>query len=213
MKIILIGPPGAGKGTIAEMIMKKYDIPQISTGNLLRDAVEKGTELGIKAKSFMDSGSLVPNELAISLMKERLAKDDCRQGYILDGFPRNIEQAEKLEQENINVDVVINFEVSAERVIERMNNRRTCRKCGSVYNTKTMPPKQAGVCDKCGSELYQRDDQKQDIVRQRMEVYDEKTKPLIDYYKNKGILKDVDASAAPDEVFSNIIKVLDNENI
>ncbi len=210
MKLILLGPPGAGKGTQATKVMEKYDIPQISTGDLLRDAVKKGTEQGIKAKEYMDSGALVPDSLVIEILKQRLAQDDCKKGYILDGFPRNIEQAKMLEDEDIKIDLVVNFEVSTDSVVSRISSRWTCKNCDAVYNTETMPPKQEGICDKCGKELYQRDDQKPEAVKKRMEVYDDKTKPLIQFYSERNMVKNVNAEPMPEEVFSKVTEILDN---
>lgn len=208
MKLIFLGPPGAGKGTQADMATEKFHIPKISTGDLLREAVKSGTVLGKKAKTFMDSGALVPDELVISLLKERLAKNDCKNGFILDGFPRNLAQAEKLEREKIIVEKAINFDVSIKSVVDRISSRWTCKNCDAVFNTKTMPPKKKGKCNKCQGELYQRDDQKPEAVKTRMEVYNEKTRPLIDYYAKKKILVNIDAEPPADMIFKDVIKAL-----
>ena len=189
-KLIFLGPPGAGKGTCASRVGAKMGIPAISTGDLLRAAVKAGTALGKKAKGYMDAGELVPDQLVIDMLKERLAAPDAKNGFILDGYPRTLEQAKALEAIT-KIDLVINLDVPESIVIMRMSTRVTCKKCGEIYNPRTMPSKTRGVCDKCGGELYQRDDQKPEVVKERMQVYAAKTEPLIGYYRKKGLLKDV----------------------
>jgi adenylate kinase len=208
MKLIMLGAPGAGKGTISEMVQKKYAIPQISTGDLLREAVKNKTNLGLSAKQFMDRGELVPDHLVLSLLQQRIAKADCSNGFILDGFPRNIAQAEELEKLGISADKAINFDVSEETVIDRLAGRRTCKDCGAIFNIKTAPPKTEGVCDKCGGTLYQREDQKPEVVRERLKTYKEQTEPLISYYRKKDILADVSAESAPEEIFEEVEEIL-----
>jgi adenylate kinase len=212
MNLILLGAPGAGKGTQAKMISEKYGIPQISTGDMLRDAVAKGTELGRKAKEYMDRGELVPDEVVIGIVKERLQQPDCRKGFILDGFPRTIAQAEALDKMlgdlGMKIDAVINVAVPEEEVVKRIVNRRTCRKCGAVYHLIYNPPKEDNKCDKCGGELYQRDDDREETVRERYRVYRENTEPLIDYYRRKGVLFDVDGTKDIKGVFQEIDEIL-----
>jgi len=191
MNLIFLGPPGVGKGTIAKEVVKEKNIPQISTGDLLRAAVKKGSELGIKAKGYMDSGKLVPDDLVIDLLKKRIKKDDCQEGFILDGFPRTIPQAESLEGE-AKIDKTMNFKALNETIIQRLSGRRTCKKCNAIFHITNIPPKVEGICDKCGGELFQRDDDKPDAIKKRLEVYQKQTAPLIDFYKEKGILADID---------------------
>ncbi len=207
MKIAMFGAPGAGKGTIAKMLVAKLNIPQLSTGDLLRAAVKDQTDLGKKAKTFMDKGELVPDKIVIGLIKERIKEKDCKSGYILDGFPRTLPQAEALDKIT-KLDKVINLLVTDELIIKRLTSRRTCRKCGAIYNLITIPPKKAGKCDKCSSDLFQRDDDKEESIRNRLEVYKKQTYPLIDYYKNKGLIADVDASRTPEEIFEDAVKAL-----
>ncbi len=212
MNLILLGPPGGGKGTQAKRIVEKYGIPQISTGDILREAVAKGTELGKKAKEYMDKGELVPDEVVIGIVKERLAQPDCEKGFILDGFPRTLKQAEALDEilEDMNkkIDAVINISVPDEEIIKRIVYRRVCKNCGAVYNLIYSPPKEDNKCDKCGGELYQRDDDKEETVKERLRVYKEQTQPLIDYYRNKGVLFDVDGTKTIDEVWEQIESIL-----
>ena len=189
---IFLGPPGAGKGSLAVKVAEDYKIPHISTGDIFRANIKAQTPLGVKVKAIIDSGSLVSDELTFELVKDRLAQDDCKNGYILDGFPRTIPQAEMLEK-LVNDVKVVNFEIKDEIVIRRLSTRRVCKACGANFNVLTLPPKVEGVCDKCGGELYQRDDDKQESILHRMDVYREQTAPLIDYYKNKGNLKAIDA--------------------
>ncbi len=200
MNLIFLGPPGVGKGTIAKEVVKEEGIPQISTGDLLRAAVKEDSELGKKAKEFMDSGKLVPDKLVINLLKERIKADDCKNGFILDGFPRTIPQAEALEGE-VQIDKVLNFKAKDDTVIGRISGRRTCKKCNAIYHIKNIPPKVEGICDKCGGELYQRGDDKEETVKKRLETYKQQTEPLIDFYKAKEILTDIEAEQAiPDIV-------------
>ena len=194
---IFLGPPGAGKGSLAVKVAEDYKIPHISTGDIFRANIKAQTPLGVKVKAIIDSGSLVSDELTFELVKDRLAQDDCKNGYILDGFPRTIPQAEMLEGLVSDVKVV-NFEIQDEIVIRRLSTRRVCKACGANFNVLTLPPKVEGVCDKCGGELYQRDDDKQESIMHRMEVYREQTEPLINFYKNKGKITDLDASIETD---------------
>jgi len=203
----LLGAPGAGKGTQSKFITEQYGIPQISTGDILRKAVREGTEIGKMAKSYMDQGKLVPDDVIIEIMKARLNEPDCSKGYILDGFPRTLKQAEKLES-IAQIDVVINIEVSTESLLERLTGRRSCPKCGAVYHIKFNPPPEDGKC-KCGGELYQRDDDREETVRKRLETYRTQTEPLIEYYSSKNLLKSVDGNKTPTEVFQEIKQILD----
>ncbi len=195
MNIILLGPPGAGKGTQAKRLIDRYGIPQISTGDMLRAALKEGTPLGLEAKTFMDKGALVPDSVVIGLVKERIQKSDCAKGYMLDGFPRNVSQAEALDNMlsglSQKVDDVISIEVPNEELIGRLTGRRTCRSCGAGFHVMFDPPKKPGVCDKCSGELYQRDDDNETTVKSRLEVYDKQTKPLIDYYQNQAKLRGI----------------------
>ena len=192
-----MGPPGAGKGSLAVKVAEDYKIPHISTGDIFRANIKAQTPLGVKVKAIIDSGSLVSDELTFELVKDRLAQDDCKNGYILDGFPRTIPQAEMLEGLVSDVKVV-NFEIKDEIVIRRLSTRRVCKACGANFNVLTLPPKVEGVCDKCGGELYQRDDDKQESIMHRMDVYREQTEPLINFYKGKGKITDLDASIETD---------------
>ena len=212
MNLIFLGAPGAGKGTQAKKVSEKYGIPQISTGDMLREAVAKGTGLGKKAKEYMDKGELVPDEIVIGIVKERLQQPDCERGFILDGFPRTLAQAkaldEMLKELNKKIDGVINIAVPEEEVVKRIVNRRTCRNCGAVYHLIYNPPKEDNKCDKCGGELYQRDDDKEETVRERFRVYKQNTEPLIDYYRKKGVLYDVDGTKDINGVWEEIVAVL-----
>lgn len=192
MNIVLLGAPGVGKGTYAAILSEKYHLPHISTGNMLREAIVKGTTLGKEAKSFVDAGKLVPDSLVTRMVKKRLSQSDCKNGFLLDGYPRTISQAKALQQ-FAAVDVVLNFSAPNNVIIERLGGRRTCSKCNAVYHVKNNPPKKEGVCDKCGGELYQRSDEQPGIIVERLKVYEEQTKPLIDFYRNEGLLADVDA--------------------
>lgn len=194
---IFLGPPGAGKGSLAVKVAEEYKIPHISTGDIFRANIKAQTPLGVKVKAIIDSGALVSDELTFELVKDRIAQDDCKNGYILDGFPRTIPQAEMLESLVSDIKVV-NFEIQDEIVIRRLSTRRTCKACGANFNVLTLPPKVEGVCDKCNGELYQRDDDKQESIMNRMEVYREQTEPLINFYKEKGKITDLDASIETD---------------
>ncbi len=213
MNLILLGAPGAGKGTQAKLIVSKYSIPQISTGDMLREAVAKQTELGKKAKEYMDRGELVPDEVVIGIVKERLAQPDCEKGFILDGFPRTLKQAkvldEILEDLGKKIDAVINVAVPEDEIVKRIVNRRTCKNCGAVYHLIYNPPKEPGKCDKCGGELYQRDDDKEETVKERLRVYKAQTEPLIDYYSKKGLVYNVDGTKSIEGVFKEIEEILD----
>lgn len=204
MRVIFLGPPGAGKGTQAAKIREKYEVAHISTGDILRANVKEGTELGRKAKEFMNAGKLVPDEVIIGMMRDRLQEPDCANGFILDGFPRTVPQAEALDQLladlNLELDASVLFNVDDEVVVERLSGRRMCRKCGTIYHATFHPTKVEGVCDTCGGEIYQRDDDREEVIRNRLSVYHDQTAPLIDYYREKGLLKDVDASGSSDAV-------------
>ena len=208
MRIILVGPPGAGKGTQAEKIVARYGVAHISTGDILRANVKAGTELGKKAKSFMDAGALVPDEVIIGMMRERLADDDCKKGFILDGFPRTVPQAEALTgllaEMGIVLDGVILLDVADETVVERLCGRRMCKSCGKIYHVSFNPSSRGDRCDACGGELYQRDDDKESVIRQRLSVYHAQTAPLVDYYGKAGLLVNVDAAQSGDKVLGQI---------
>ena len=212
MKIIMLGAPGAGKGTQAKMIAEKYNVPHISTGDIFRANIKEGTELGNKAKGYMDAGELVPDELVVDLVVDRLTWEDAKNGYVLDGFPRTIPQAEALTKalaaNGEKVDYAIDIEVPDENIIERMSGRRACLKCGATYHIVTIPPKTEGVCDKCGDALVQRDDDKAETVKNRLDVYHSQTQPLIDYYVGEGVLKEVDGTMEMADVFSAICEIL-----
>lgn len=212
MNIILLGPPGAGKGTQAKRLIDKYGIPQISTGDMLRAALKEGTPLGLEAKKYMDQGTLVPDSVVIGLVKERIQKPDCTKGYMLDGFPRNVSQAEALDTMlgdlKQKIDHVVSIEVPSSDLLVRLTGRRTCRACGAGFHVKFDPPKKDGVCDKCGGELYQRDDDNEATVSSRLKVYDGQTKPLIDYYDNQSKIRKIDGVGDMNEIFGNIVKVL-----
>lgn len=203
MNLIFLGPPGAGKGTLAGLVGREYGIPQISTGDLFRESVRGGTELGRKVKQIMDRGDLVPDDLTVALVKERLALPDAHQGFILDGFPRTIPQADALGK-IARIDAVANFQVDDETVIRRLSGRRICRKCGAIYHVENIPPQVEGVCDRCGGELYTRSDDQIDAIRKRLQVYKQQTEPLIRYYRKKGLLRDIDASADPEHTLQQI---------
>lgn len=208
MKLILLGPPGAGKGTQADILSKKLDIPTISTGNILRAAVKEGTEIGLKAKSFMDAGQLVPDEVIIGIVAERLQKPDCAKGYILDGVPRTLPQAEAIEKSGITFDAVVCLDVSEEEIIGRMSGRRACTSCGATYHVVAAPSKTEGLCDKCGAPLVQREDDKPETVRNRLKVYEAETAPLVDFYKARGILKTVANQPSIEATTAEVLKAL-----
>lgn len=212
MKIIMLGAPGAGKGTQAKKIAEKCGIPHISTGDIFRANIKNGTELGKKAKTYMDQGLLVPDELVCDLVVDRIQQEDCKSGYILDGFPRTIPQAESLDQAlqtiGEKMDYAIDVEVPDENIVKRMGGRRACVGCGATYHLVYAPTKTEGICDTCGGELILRDDDKPETVQKRLGVYHEQTQPLIDYYKKQGILREVDGSAAMEEVFQGILTIL-----
>lgn len=211
MNIILLGPPGAGKGTQAKRLIDTYGIPQISTGDMLREAVKNQTQLGLEAKKFMDAGQLVTDEVVIGLVKERLGRDDCAGGFMLDGFPRTVPQAEELDKvlgADKAIDHVVSIEVPNEELMGRLTGRRTCKACGAGFHVIFDPPKVEGVCDKCQGELYQRDDDNEATVSNRLKVYESQTKPLIDYYGDKGLVRPIDGVGAIEDIFARIKAVL-----
>ncbi|MCI8523535.1 MAG: adenylate kinase [Lachnospiraceae bacterium] len=212
MKIVMLGAPGAGKGTQAQMLAKKYDIPHVSTGDIFRMNIKNGTELGLEAKKYMDQGLLVPDELTVRILLDRVAKDDCKNGYVLDGFPRTIPQANVLEDAltklGDKIDYAINVDVPDENIIRRMGGRRACLACGATYHIEHVPPKKEGICDKCGQELVLRDDDKPETVKNRLQVYKEQTQPLIDFYTERGVLHNVDGTKDMNEVFEAIVAIL-----
>lgn len=210
MKLILLGAPGAGKGTQAEKIVEKFGIPAISTGNILRAAVKDGTEMGLKAKSFMDAGQLVPDEVVIGIIKDRLKEKDCENGFILDGFPRTIPQAQALEDANIEIDKVLDIEVADERIIKRMSGRRVCAKCANSYHLEYKKPKTEGVCDACGGELIQRKDDAPETVLARLEEYHQMTEPLKDFYQNLGKLVIVEGQEEVADTTSLVFAALED---
>lgn len=212
MRLVLLGAPGAGKGTQAKKLIEKYSIPQISTGDILRKAVADGTPLGKEAKSYMDSGGLVPDSVVIGLVKERLAQDDCKAGYILDGFPRTTPQAEELDNVLADMgaplDTALSVDVDTDILMKRLTGRRTCKNCQQMYNVHFTPSQKEGVCDKCGEDLFQRDDDKEDTIKNRLDVYEKSTAPLIDYYGKKNILKSVEGMGSVDDIFNQIVSIL-----
>lgn len=213
MKIIMLGAPGAGKGTQAKMIADRYGIPHVSTGDIFRANIKNGTKLGMEAKQYMDKGLLVPDELTVKILLDRVAEDDCRNGYVLDGFPRTIPQAEVLDEAlaglGEKIDYAIDVEVPDENIVKRMGGRRACLSCGATYHIEHVPPKKEGVCDVCGQELVLRDDDKPETVRNRLKVYHEQTQPLIEFYQAKGVLKSVDGTMDMKDVFAAIEKILE----
>lgn len=213
MKIILLGPPGAGKGTQAAMLVKEFSIPHISTGDMFRAAIKEGTEMGTRAKDYMDKGQLVPDSVVIGIVKERLEQDDCKKGFILDGFPRTVVQADALQEvmDNLEMqlDAVVNLEVKDEELVSRLSGRRVCRNCGASYHVMFSPSKQVNVCDACGGELYQRDDDQEVTIRNRLAVYHSQTAPLIDYYKKKNALKTIMGEGKKiEEIFDLVVAAL-----
>ena len=211
-----MGPPGAGKGTQAAGLVKEYSIPHISTGDMFRAAIKSGTALGLKAKEYMDAGQLVPDEVTIGIVAERLAEDDCSKGFLLDGFPRTVPQADALDKIlkdlNMELDGVINIEVPEDKLIERLTGRRICRKCGETYHMVFNPPTAENICDKCGGELYQRSDDTLETAQNRLKVYNDQTQPLIDYYRKKGNLKEINGDQDIAKVLQDIEKVLEKPN-
>jgi adenylate kinase len=212
MNLVLMGLPGAGKGTQAEKIVEKYGIPHISTGDMFRAAIKESTELGLQAKSFMDQGNLVPDEVTIGIVRERLSKEDCAKGFLLDGFPRTVAQAEELENIlsdlNKKIDYVINIDVDQEFLMERLTGRRICKSCGSTYHLVFNPPAKDGVCDRCGGELYQRADDNAETVQNRLEVNQKQTKPLLDFYEGKGYLRNINGQQDIRKVFDDLDQLL-----
>ena len=217
MRLILLGPPGAGKGTQAAVLSRKYNIPHISTGDMLREAVKGSTDLGMKAKGYMDRGELVPDDIVTGITTERLKREDAKKGFILDGFPRTLKQAsdldEALEAQSGNADLVMYFETSDKVAIERLSGRRVCGACGFNYHVRNIPPKAKDVCDKCDGELYQRPDDKEETVRNRLKVYEAQTKPLVEYYAKKGILRKVSGDLNVEELFRVLSKIFRDERL
>ncbi|MCX4351862.1 MAG: adenylate kinase [Lachnospiraceae bacterium] len=213
MKIIMLGAPGAGKGTQAKMIAEKYSVPHISTGDIFRANIKNGTQLGMEAKKYMDQGLLVPDELTVKILLDRVAKEDCAGGYVLDGFPRTIPQAQVLDNAlkelDDQIDFAINVDVPDENIVRRMGGRRACLSCGATYHIEHIPPKKEGICDACGKELVLRDDDKPETVKNRLDVYHQQTQPLIDFYEKKGILRTVDGTVDMKDVFAAITAILD----
>lgn len=212
MKIIMLGAPGAGKGTQAKMIADKYGVPHVSTGDIFRANIKNGTELGMEAKKYMDQGLLVPDELTVKILLNRVSQPDCKNGYVLDGFPRTIPQAEVLDKAlaelGESIDYAIDVDVPDENIVKRMSGRRACVSCGATYHVVHVPPKKEGICDRCGSELILRDDDKPETVKNRLDVYHKQTQPLIDFYTKKGVLKTVDGTVDMQDVFKAIVAIL-----
>ncbi len=212
MNIVLIGPPGAGKGTQSKLLSERFSIPQISTGDILRANVREKTPMGLRAKDYMERGVLVPDELVVEMVVDRLSQDDCARGFILDGFPRNVKQAEALEEtldkSGKKIDAVIGFEVERRELVRRLSGRRVCRKCGATYHIIFNPPINIDVCDRCGDELYQRDDDKEETIEARLKVYEEETLPVVEYYKKRGLYKGVNGIGSVDEINEAIVKAI-----
>ena len=212
MRIILLGPPGAGKGTQAKMLKERFGIPQVSTGDILRKAAQDNTELGRQAKVLMDAGKLVQDDTVIGVIRGRIAQEDCRNGFVLDGFPRTIVQAEKLmdtlEDMDLSIDAVVDFVVDSQALINRLTGRRTCSDCGAMYHETSRPPKVRGVCDVCGASLYQREDDKEETIKKRLEVYQSETAPLKEFYQKHGNLRTIQGGGSADEVFSRVCSMV-----
>jgi adenylate kinase len=212
MNVILLGPPGSGKGTQAQKIAEQYHIPQISTGDILRGAVKERTPLGVEAQGYMDRGKLVPDEVVVGIVRERLMDSDCKEGFILDGFPRTLPQAEALDatlgEMKREIDHVISIEADNEELLRRLTGRRTCRNCGTMYHVIFNPPAKEGICNVCGGDLYQRDDDQEATIRARLQVYEDQTAPLIAYYNKKGLLRPIKGVGSIEEIFQNIVKVV-----
>ncbi len=213
MDLILLGPPGSGKGTQAQKMVERYRIPQISTGDILRAAVKEKTPMGVEAKQYMDQGALVPDKVVVGIVRDRLKNADCSGGFILDGFPRTVPQAEALESTlqdmKRRIDYVVSIDVANEELIRRLTGRRTCRSCGAMYHLIFDPPKKEGMCNKCEGELYQRDDDKEETIRTRLQVYGKQTAPLIEYYRNKGLLRTINGVGDMEEIFREIVKAIE----
>jgi adenylate kinase len=213
MNLILLGPPGCGKGTQAKLLTEKYNIPQISTGDILREAVKQETPMGLEAKNYMNAGKLVPDEVVIGIIQDRLKQADCEKGFILDGFPRTVVQAEALDQTLASmqkkIEHAVSITVADEELLGRLTGRRTCRSCSAMYHVMFNPPKTEGVCDACSGELYQRDDDKEETIRNRLDVYNQQTAPLIDYYQNKSLLRDIPGTGKIEEILGKIEAVLE----
>lgn len=212
MRVILLGPPGAGKGTQAVSIAQEAGLPHISTGDMFRAALKQGTPLGLQAKTYMDKGELVPDDVVVAMVRERIMQPDCAKGFLLDGFPRTLVQAEKLDETlaaaGLGIDLVLNMVCSAETIVGRLTGRRVCRSCGAIFHVRNMPPKKDGVCDVCGGELYQRDDDKEATILNRLEVYNRMTSGLIEYYRRRGLLKDVNADAPREATLAEMLALL-----
>ncbi|NOX97836.1 MAG: adenylate kinase [Nitrospirae bacterium] len=215
MRIVLLGAPGSGKGTEASLLSERMNIPHVSTGDILRQAIAEKTQLGEKAKSYVEGGGLVPDEVMIGLVGERLRKEDCRKGFILDGFPRTLEQAETLQgilsKLDYSLDFVFHLEVPVEVLVKRLAGRRVCRKCQALYHVKNMPPKKEGVCDRCGEKLYQRPDDREDVVRSRLEIYESKAEELLGYYRERSLLYTIYSGKGPQETFEEIRRVIEKK--
>ena len=215
LNIILLGPPGCGKGTQAKMLTEKYHIPQISTGDILREAVKNKTPLGLEAKTYMDSGKLVPDDVVIGIIQDRLKQPDCEKGFILDGFPRTVVQAEALDDTlktmGKKIEHAISISVDEEELLRRLTGRRTCRSCGAMFHILFNPPKKEGICDKCSGELYQRDDDKEETIRNRLNVYNQQTAPLIDYYQKKELLRTIEGVGKIEDIFRKIEEVIEGK--
>lgn len=213
MDVILLGPPGSGKGTQAHKMVERYHIPQISTGDILRAAVKERTPLGVEAQGYMDQGKLVPDEVVVGIVRDRLKASDCNGGFILDGFPRTVPQAEALDstlgEMKRGIDHCVSIDVDSNELIKRLTGRRTCRSCGAMYHLTFGPPKKEGVCDTCGGELYQRDDDQEETIRARLQVYTEQTAPLIEYYREKGLLRAIEGMGAIEKIFGEIVKIIE----
>lgn len=212
MRIVLLGGPGVGKGTQAQKLSEKYNAPHIATGDILRQSVKDGTEMGLMAKSYMDKGLLVPDDVVVGIIKDRLAQPDVKAGFILDGFPRTVPQAQALDdliaRVDMPLDAVVNIKASVDMVVQRLSGRRTCRNCQAVYHILHSPPKKEGICDRCGGQLYQREDDKEETIRKRLQVYEKQTSPLLDYYRGSGKLIEVSGDSTIDEVYESICRSL-----